>query len=367
MRDPYEGPLSDMEFQALRQKITDAFENDALTLQDLVLVELFISTGRRPVQLADLKISDLVEGSSDDGLKSFLLSIPRRKQIGGTWRESHKPFALRPEIGSAVSELCRYNRQQLRRIVGSLEENLERELPLFPDWESVRELGLLGEDQLRGAFTTQAIRRSSESISQRVKTAIGSLNVPSERTGEGLHVFPYRLRRTLANRAAREGLGDLVIAELLDHSDTQNVKVYTENVPENVEAIDKAMAQQLAPLSQAFAGVLVRDAEEAVRGDDPASRVRSQDGAVGSCGNYSFCGALAPIACYTCQHFQPWLDGPHEEVLEGLWAERSRIQEVTGDETMAAVNDRTIVAVTEVVQRCRDRLEERSRGSGSEE
>lgn len=73
---------------------------------------------------------------------------------------------------------------------------------------------------------------------------------------------------------------------------------------------------------------------------------------------YGFCGALAPIACYTCKSFQPWLDGPHQEVMDGLLEERQRIRQLTRDESMVAINDRTIVAVAEVIRRCEERRSE---------
>ena len=64
-----------------------------------------------------------------------------------------------------------------------------------------------------------------------------------------------------------------------------------------------------------------------------------------------FCGLAAPIACYTCKNFQPWLDGPHEAVLAHLLAKREQLLSTT-DARIASVNDRTILAVAEVIRRC---------------
>ena len=150
----------------------------------------------------------------------------------------------------------------------------------------------------------------------------------------------------------REGHRDAVIAEALDHSDIQNAGVYVRNISEIVERIDKAVALQLAPLAQAFQGVLVLNETKARRGNDRSSRICSAGGNVGSCGSFGFCGALAPVACYTCSHFQPWLDGPHELVLDGLISERDSVYEGTGDLKIASVNDRLILAVSDVVTRC---------------
>ena len=75
---------------------------------------------------------------------------------------------------------------------------------------------------------------------------------------------------------------------------------------------------------------------------------------MGNCGKHGFCGFLAPIACYTCVNFQPWLDGPHEAVLDYLIGERDRLAAQT-DLRIASVNDRTILAVAEVVRLCEAR------------
>jgi hypothetical protein len=73
---------------------------------------------------------------------------------------------------------------------------------------------------------------------------------------------------------------------------------------------------------------------------------------VGNCGKFGFCGFLAPIACYTCNNFNAWLDGPHEKILHTLIEERDRLSS-TADKRIAAVNDRTILAVAQVVEACK--------------
>lgn len=123
--------------------------------------------------------------------------------------------------------------------------------------------------------------------------------------------------------------------------------------------LDEAVGFQLAPYAQAFVGVLVDSERDAHRGDDPTSRIRTEMGqGVGSCGEHGFCGANVPIPCYTCMHFQPWLNGPHNEVYKGLLNEREWVKEITGDIQIAAVLDRSIIAVADVIMRCAKRREE---------
>jgi hypothetical protein len=164
-----------------------------------------------------------------------------------------------------------------------------------------------------------------------------------------------RFRYTRATRAYADGASELVIADLLDHSDTQNVTVYSKSEPAIIERIDKAMALRLAPIAQAFAGLAVADS--ATFQTDEHNYIISDvyhKTKVGHCGNHGFCNALAPIACYTCRSFCPWIDGPHDEILDSLIRTRARLIEQFGDLTIASVNDRTILACAEVVQKCDD-------------
>ena len=163
-----------------------------------------------------------------------------------------------------------------------------------------------------------------------------------------------RFRSTLGTDLNREGAGVGVIAAALDHTDHQNAGVYVESTGDNATRLNHKIGKLLAPLAQAFAGMIVRDETKAERGNDPTSRIRSIDGTenVGSCGNHSFCSANAPVACYTCVKFQPWLDAPHEDVLADLYEERERILNTTNDETIARILDRSILAVEDVIRRC---------------
>ncbi|WP_018973893.1 site-specific integrase [Rudaea cellulosilytica] len=354
---PNDGPLSDLEYEALQDHLLSKFESGAIDLDVFTLVTLFMATGRRPAQIGDLRVKDFIVATASDGLQEYVLNVPRRKQRGVAWRSEFKPVSISSEIGLAVHLLLEENRRRVDQAHPFIRDEVFRELPIFPDWGALND-GMTEMNTIAFAGTEIFHRPTNELRSLTMK-AIRALEITSERTGEFLTVYPTRLRRTLATRAAREGYGSLVIAELLDHSDDQNARVYTQNVPENVEAIDRAVAMQLAPLAQAFAGVLVENERDAVRGSDLASRVRTRRGeCAGTCGHFGFCGALAPIACYTCRFFQPWLDGPHEEVLAQLIADRDRMREITNDPTIASINDRTIFAVAEVIRRCELRRDE---------
>jgi hypothetical protein len=305
-----------------------------------------MALGQRPVQYAALKVCDVLRSTSKHGEVSYTVKVPRAKQRNRDLREMFKERPLVPQIGAP---LFSYSQRVRESFSGRLRD--VEQAPLFPapsrGYSTEFPLGYEYHDTAMG-------------IAARLKAALNALAVPSERTGEPIHITPVRFRRTFGTRAAQEGYGELIIAELLDHQSTQYVGVYVGSVPEIAECIDRAVAMKLAPLAQAFAGRLIANESEATRAADPGSRIidlrTDQTIPMGSCGQHSFCHFNAPVACYTCRSFEPWLDGPHEELLARLIAERDRLSSTT-DQRIASINDRTVLAVAEVVQLCQQAKE----------
>lgn len=341
-QDPISGPFSDIELESTIAGLDGAFEDAKLKLRSYVLCLLEILLGSRMVQFAALKACDIRLTSSGD----YLLSVPRAKQNNEDMRLEFKERMLVPEVGILVLQLAQESRQALSSLCNS------DQAPLFPS------LGRSGQPP------GYEFHSSASGLAKEFIATMASLGIPSERTGEAMRMTATRFRRTLGTRAAAEGHGELVIAELLDHSDTQSVKVYVQATPAIVKRIDKAIAMRMAPMAQAFTGVLIDGEDQATRKGDPASLIVDPridaSPAIGNCGKHGFCGYLAPIACYTCKLFQPWVDGPHERVLEDLLAERERLVK-SSDLRIASINDRTILAVAEVVQLCSERRAEKKK------
>lgn len=349
---PETGPLTDIEMDGVVSAVTEAYACGTLSVFEVSLAMILMSIGRRPLQITALKLCDLHE----DGGK-YWLNVPRAKQsIDGGWRKTFKVVPI-------IEDLWLLLRQQADAVFREFQERtrvpleLKRQLPLFPNYSA------FDESQDLGAQLAIDILHLRVDVLQKTMVRVADvLGVISERTGAPIHMNAYRFRYTLGTNLGREGKGEYVIAEALDHSDTQHTGVYVKNLPEIVERIDKAVAYQLAPIAQAFQGVIVKTEGEARRGADPDSRISNGVQNLGSCGSYGFCGALAPVACYTCNHFQPWLDGPHESVLDKLLQERDRIRDLTGDLKVASVNDRLILAVSDVILRCQNMKEDIAHG-----
>lgn len=338
--DPVHGPFTDIELESLQAALDRAYAAGEVDREGYLLAYLFMLLGQRPIQYAALKVCDVGVARAKDGTPVYTLRVPRAKQRNQLSREEFKSRVLIPQIGELLAQHANDIREAFQGLLPD-----PSPAPLFP-----------ARRRLTSEPAGFAYHRTATALARTLEGVLEGLSVISERTGEPLHITATRFRRTLLTRAAMEGHGELILAELADHSDTQNVGVYIEARPEIVERIDRAIAMHLAPLAQAFAGVLIRDESEATRAGDPSSlicdpRFDPSMKPIASCGKHGFCGFAAPIACYTCANFEPWLDGPHEAVLEFLIGERDRLTS-RGDMRIAAINDRTILAVAEVVRQC---------------
>lgn len=359
--NPTEGPLTDIELLAFNEGAARAFEQGLISITDLSISLLTSHTGRRPKQIAYIKICDL-DGTKKNkkGEPMYLVNIPRAKQRGEVFRDSLKTFAITEELWVVLDAQQKLSTESIERTLGFKLHPKDRILlPLFPDLAAFE--GIASADQLRPLLETDRLHRQSKAVTNTLRQVVKSARCYSERTGDLLEIAATRFRYTTGTRAAREGFGPMVIAELLDHTDIQNARVYIKNIPDHAAALDKAVANQLAPYAKAFQGTLVDREADARRSTDPNSRIRHQGEGTGTCGSYGYCGANVPIPCYSCLHFQPWLDAPHEIIHAHLLEERERIFAITGDAVVAAANDKTILAVAQVIQQCQSRREEIAR------
>jgi len=341
--DPIKGPFSDLELESIQTAINNIYSKAQMKMDDYVLVWLFMIYGSRPIQFAQLKLKDIIALKQEDSYELFI-KIPRvknRKVVRSEFKRRVVPKDFAPVLYKYCEELK-------LKVKGVFPD--EYEAPLF--------LGNRNINYDDTEFHVMKYHLTSKQIADKLKTIFRKLDLKSERTGEKIHITPIRFRRTLGTRVAAEGHGTLIVAEILDHTDTQNAQVYVESRPEIIERIDRAIALQMAPIAQAFAGTLVIDKSKAARANDPEADIINPSidktcTPSGKCGSYSYCGIMSPLACYTCSSFQAWVDGPHEMVLQHLIKERERVLEFS-DYRVASINDKTIMAVAQVVKACQE-------------
>lgn len=343
--DPETGPLTDLEFEGIQSALNNAYANNEIGADKLLLCYLLMSLGARPTQIASLKCGDLTQPDFPDG--DYILNLPRAKQRNTLSRSEFKSRRLIRQIGEPLTAYIESIKEQFSDIFNNLNE-----APLFPQ---------IKQDEYANSKNFE-YHATSAALTLRVVRIFKKLLIPSERLGQNISISPIRFRRTFATRAAEEGWPLLVIAELLDHTSTKHVQVYAGLTSRIRAEFSRKIAIEMAPLAMAFAGRIIRSETDATRPGFASRivdlRVDRRGLSMGSCGSYAHCGFARPIACYGgCYDFEPWLDGPHEAALDFMLARREHLKS-TADSRIATINDRAILGCAQVILRCREILAE---------
>lgn len=352
--DPTSGPMTDVEMLGLLDWLNAALVHNEIEFADYAYIQTLAMTARRPVQIGALRGKDLVVERRPDGVMAYHLNVPRAKQRGRGFREVFHAIAA---VNDLYTVLSHQHAESVKAVEAQLEQSIDDELkgevPIFLNMTALKDVTDAAElrDLLIGG-RPDALHETTSHLGSRLDKIGRACNVCSERTGEPIHVAARRFRYTFATNMRRQGFGPFLIAEALDQSDIQNVRVYTENTAQEAVYINETVGARLAPFAQACMGKLVRSEREAIRGDDPRSRVPNDaQHAVGTCGHYGFCvGGWR--ACYTCPLFQPWIDGPHREVLQQLYAEKEEARAAGCGEQVVNATDRLILAVEHCIALC---------------
>lgn len=338
--DPDAGPLTELEVQSLCAALRAAYIEKTLSLRDQVAVLLCLAFGANASQYAMMREDDIEFIYEDGILIATLVRVSRHKKSGRGPRDEFKTRKLNKTISSILLEYIASNSDR------KINSEAGQKRPLF--WSKIPKSK--STDMIEwtwhiapGAFT---------SIVQNAVQKLGSIS----RKGEPLKVSTRRFRYTFATRLLQEGASPYAVAAALDHSDLQNVQTYTHLSSGILDHINPAVARELGERAQAFTHIVASEAD-AVNGDKRSSRRyfgdRSRDifEPIGNCGHNALCNVAAPLACYVCPKFQPWLDGPHEMVLQNLIDRREQRKSTSSDMRMVGLEDEILVAVANVVTR----------------
>jgi len=352
---PETGPLTDLEMTALLNWANMAVVRKDIAFENYAYLLSLLMTARRPIQIAALRGRDLIQ-EVGTGVSTYRLNFPRAKQRHQAFRGTFRSLAILEDLYLVLRRQHRQSVAAISEVIGEpLDPSLAEEVPIFVNRLRVKQIRSIEElkDCLM-ARTPDSLRARTRTLDYALQRCAKASTARSERTGEFIRLSATRFRYTRGTKLRREGFSAFIIAELLDHSDIQNVGVYTKNTAQEAVVINELVGAQLAPFAQACLGTLVRSEREAIRGDDPRSRVpNNRQHAVGTCGNYGFC-ASGFRACYTCYHFQPWVDGPHEEVLADLYAEKKRMRAAGCAEVVVNASDQLILAVEHCTVLCEE-------------
>lgn len=339
IKDPHKGPLSENDIILFNEGAIWLYEERNITLEQLTIALLTSYTGRRPIQTTHLKLKD-ISSLFENNKSKFFINYPRAKHSGG-FRTEFTKFKITEDLNDLISKLAEKNISYFEGIFGRKVTNEEKkEIPLFINYKSLKSYEKC--DDITNLMKMDCFHIQSRDVSDSIKYI--ARRIESIANSETFNA--RRFRYALGTRAAQEGYGENVIAQLLDHRNTCSVKAYVQNVPEYAIRIDEIMTNEMMKYVKAFKGEIINSNQGNIQ-------IRNHRGIKsGNCSNCQDCSAFVPIPCYTCVYFRPWLNAPHEEVYEYLMEERKRISQITEDTKVAFALDRTIAAVVEVINKC---------------
>ncbi|UYG06863.1 site-specific integrase [Halomonas sp. M4R1S46] len=348
--NPVKGPFTVRETQALFDWSNDAYANGRISIERFLYIRLLIATGARSRQLQQLVFGDLHNASEGP-----LLRIPKAKQKGFEYRNSFQTCKLAKDL---YSLLVSYQSLTLNCLQADRPGvDWEKALPHVPIFRSkgkkfVHTVIINDPDlHLLEAGPQEKFHKHDGSMKALLYGLETDPAFPiSERTGERIHLGPHRFRYTLGTDMSRMGFSQHTVALALGHKSIRSVSRYIKVSPEMGKRIDDKMKKELSLVVNAFKGKLVESAAEAVNGSYPNKTIRGQSSGIATCGASGGCHLDAPVACYTCSKFQPWIEGPHEEVLERLKLRQQRAIDAAGQDSNVAMSfDGPILAVMQVI------------------
>jgi hypothetical protein len=344
--DPEGGPLNDAELILLRNALQSDQSMALVHVQQRAAIWISLIYGRNPANIAQLRVGDLVSLIDDSSESLFELKIPRIKKRRLPRTDFKSEFA-----GTSLVEILK----QLIEYGNPHETMCGPQRPLFVR-QNPRE-HLLG-----GAMNEWAWHLTTADFTKLIQDAVSRYSLISPRTGKVLQISTRRLRYTFATNRVKEGISAIDLADSLDHTDLQNVRVYFDAKSSVVERLDRAAAVEIAPKLQLFKGQVLQANMQVAIGIYPTKRIRiaaeihrtdQQLSDLGVCGQNEFCKLHPPYSCYPCDRFQPFADSVdvHEQVLTFLIDRRERLRNDPLESTRIAVQlDEVIYACAEVIQ-----------------
>lgn len=349
---PYSGPFTQVELGALLDWVSNAFIKKLINLTQYSYFVTLAFTGRRPGQIRALRACDLSFKTDVKG-SDYLLRCPRAKQRGTEFREVFRTLPINEDLYLLLDNQVAASQTRVEQALRKrLPPEVRKEIPVFLAIDRIEEIRDVEHLVTCLNEMPDYLHMTEQAAFQVLRDVAIRNQARSERTGEFINFTARRFRYTKGTNLARKGITGVALAYALDHSDTQQIDIYTENTEEMAEKIDEIMAPFLAPLAQAFAGTLIDSEREALRENDPHSRVKNnRSHVVGNCGTHAFC-ASGYRACYTCTNFQAWRDAPHEEVRDEILNVRAKQDELGVSPNVIQATDRLLLAVEQVIILC---------------
>ncbi|WP_367394843.1 tyrosine-type recombinase/integrase [Cupriavidus sp. Agwp_2] len=342
MEDEERGPLWDTEVTVLRAALASDRSQERSHVMQRAAVALSLAYGRNPSNYCLLREEDLSNQlAAFDVPPQWILAIPRIKKWGIGARQQFVEERVSNELLQLMRDLLAAN--------ASIDcKGYPR--PLFMRASADAWRAGTGIEEYAHHMTGKEFLSLIRAFATRMA-------IVSPRTGRLLRLSSRRLRYTFATTMVELGASKTVLATMLDHSDTQHVRVYYALKGERLTRImDRAAALRLGPLMKLFKGAPIGADSEVAKEVSQEKRVRFVGDTeavdpveIGACGQSPRCLLDPPFSCYVCPKFQPYLEADHQAVLDALLKGREDRRGRLGTR-LSVQMDEVIYAVAEVVQ-----------------
>ncbi|MEZ9026855.1 tyrosine-type recombinase/integrase [Vibrio cyclitrophicus] len=250
--------------------------------------------GARDVQVRNLKVKHFHIKD-----KQYFLDIPRAKQRGRNSRKSFKRRMITTRLGRQIEHLIeRMNSYGLGDI---------SDYPLLCTLSSRKVLSITKK------------KLSTSVFHSRISGIQSKLNL-------GFTVNNRRLRKTFCSTLVSQGTSLKVIAELMDHSDLQQLEIYYRQTYRVSQKLNEILINEFGYVLDVFHGRIIKEGEETQKGQGIFVQTKSRSlYKIGSCGSNKLCTLSPPLSCYGCPSVELFEDAEHGEVLESFTEEARHI------------------------------------------
>jgi hypothetical protein len=259
-------------------------------LRDATLMMLVFEIAPRPLQIYMLEQKDIKEIEIENNCYySIRLRINKNRHFS---EEYTSPREISTRLGNVIKKLTLLNQTLLNQ-----PDN--KGAPLF--------------------MSTQGKRWSVSAISLVVCKALESVFGIEKLDVQGATTpFRHHLGQSLAD----QGAPPAVIADRLGHSTETAARAYIAATPNIAKIKTRALGENESYqylMNSLMTGSVMRREDI----DDEVSVVRGTVGShyivgIGACDVKGNCRSNPIYACYTCRKFHPFVDGPHDQVVEAL-------------------------------------------------
>lgn len=285
-------------------------------LRDFIVLKICYEIGLRPIQLFRLSISDFRIVAR----QYFSIERPLAKK--GKLNEHIKGtdnLSISPELGGAIQTL-------ISRQVG---------------------------------HSTQLLQEEDGSVFSK-RRGVKSINRTLNRWGaEEAYKTPYDFRHNMAHRMVMAGSSATEIAYILGHNSLSSAMHYIAASPSISHLREKALARNntYGTIVALLTGDLALP--EDWQNKEVFGRVGNELATgIGGC-DATDCEYVPVLNCYGCQDFHPFEDGRHNEVLEALRFDASKIIAISDSTRQSGMNpamtqlEGTMEQVKAVISRCK--------------